>query len=168
MDILVVENTNTEKDLIVPSKEVICPQCGKYILMDINNYKISLYGCENGHTKNDILLNEFENTQLINFSKITCDICGKKRSNIFENEMDRCINCKKNLCPLCKSNHNKSHSIIKYEQINYTCEDDIDSFTGYCQQCKKHFCMSCEDEHIEHNIVELNQLFQKKKNWKIL
>ena len=95
MDILVVENTNTEKDLIVHSKEMICPQCGKYILMDINNYKISLYGCENGHTKNDILLNEFENTQLINFSKITCDICGKKRSNIFENEMDRCINCKK-------------------------------------------------------------------------
>ena len=163
MDILVVENTNKEKDLIVPSKEVICPQCGKYILMDINNYKISLYGCENGHTKNDILLNEFENTQLINFSKITCDICGKKRSNIFENEMDRCLNCKKNLCPLCKSSHNKSHSIIKYEQINYTCEDDIDSFTGYCQQCKKHFCMSCEDEHIEHNIVEFKSIIPKKK-----
>lgn len=69
----------------------------------------------------------------------------------------------KNLCPLCKSSHNKSHSIIKYEQINYTCEDDIDSFTGYCQQCKKHFCMSCEDEHIEHNIVEFKSIIPKKK-----
>ena len=108
MNILVAENINVENDLIIKSKEIICPSCGNYIHMNLNNYLISLYGCENNHTKKYIPLQEFENTQYINYSKITCGLCGKKRSNIFENEMHRCLNCKINLCLLCRNSHNKS------------------------------------------------------------
>ena len=163
MNILVTENTNIEKDLIIQSKEIICPYCNKYIHMDIENYKISLYGCENGHTKNDILLSEFKNTQFINFSKIFCGNCNKKRSNIFQNEMHRCLDCKINLCPLCRHNHNNSHAIIKYDLVNYTCQEDNDSFTGYCETCKKHFCMSCEVDHSDHEIIEFKNIIPKKK-----
>ena len=163
MNILVAENTNIENDIIIESKEIICPQCNKYIHMNIKNYKISLYDCENGHTKNNILLPEFKNTQFINFSKIICGNCNKKRSNIFQNEMHRCLNCKKNLCPLCRSSHPNSHTIIKYDQMNFTCEDDNDSFTGYCQNCKKHFCMSCEEDHSGHNLIEFKNIIPKKK-----
>jgi len=163
MNIFVAENTNIENDIIIESKEIICPQCNKYIHMNIKNYKISLYDCENGHTKNNILLPEFKNTQFINFSKIICGNCNKKRSNIFQNEMHRCLNCKKNLCPLCRSSHPNSHTIIKYDQMNFTCEDDNDSFTGYCQNCKKHFCMSCEEDHSGHNLIEFKNIIPKKK-----
>ena len=88
MIILVAENTNIENDIIIESKEIICPQCKEYTHMNIKNYKISLYDCKNRHTNNNILLREFKNTQFINFSNITCGNCNKKRSNIFQNEMD--------------------------------------------------------------------------------
>ena len=74
---------------------------------------------KNSHCINNILLNEFENTQFINFSKITFGKCGKTRRNIFQNEMHRCLDCKKNLCPLCRSSHDNSHTIIKYDLVNY-------------------------------------------------
>ena len=51
--------------------------------------------------------------------------------------------------------------------MNFTCEDDNDSFTGYCQNCKKHFCMSCEEDHSGHNLIEFKNIIPKKKNWKI-
>ena len=163
MIILVAENTNIENDIIIESKEIICPQCKEYTHMNIKNYNISLYDCKNRHTNNNILLSKFKNTQFINFSKITCGNCNKKRSNIFQNEMHRCLNCKKNLCPLCRSSHPKSHTIIKYDQINFTCEEDNDNFTGYCEKCKKHFCMSCEGDHTGHNVIEFKNIIPKKK-----
>ena len=132
--------------------------------MKLENYRISLYGCENGHSKDNILLEEFENTQFINFAKITCGFCGEKRSNIFENEMQICLNCGKNLCPLCRSQHEKTHTLIKYDQINYICEEDNDYFIGYCEDCEKHYCMSCESEHDDHEKIPLSSIIPRKKD----
>ena len=162
MNILVAENTNVENDLIVDSKEIICPECGKYILMNLNNYKVSLYGCEKGHSKRDIPLQEFENTQCINFSKIICDECNRKRSNIFHNEMLRCLKCKLNLCPLCNTKHDQNHTIINYDQINYICESDNDYFTCFCDKCKKHCCLSCEEKHENHKLIQFRSIIPKK------
>ena len=66
---------------------------------------------------NNILLNEYEKTQLIDISKIKCEKC-----NTFNNEFYKCITCGKNLCILCKDSNDKSHNIIKYGQINYICQ----------------------------------------------
>ena len=44
----------------------------------MNEYKINLYDCKNRHRMNNILLNEFENTQYIDISKIICDECKEK------------------------------------------------------------------------------------------
>ena len=50
-----------EKD-IIKSKNIICPECKENIKMDIIDYKINIYECKNGHKKENILLNEFEET----------------------------------------------------------------------------------------------------------
>lgn len=161
MNILVAENTNVEKDLIIKSDDIICPQCGNYIFMSIKNYKISLFNCVNGHKMLNIPLNEFENTQNINLSKITCGFCSKKRSNIFKNEMNRCLTCKMNICPLCSSQHDRNHPLISYDEINYRCEKDGgDSFFGFCQSCNAHYCMSCANNHNNHQIIPFTSVFQ--------
>ena len=51
-------------------KDIICPECGESILINFNNYKIALYECKNGHQFNNIFLDEFEETQIIDYSKI--------------------------------------------------------------------------------------------------
>ena len=102
---------------IIKSKYIICPQCEENIKYKINDYKIYLYECKNGHRMNNILLNEFEKTQLIDISKIKCEECKENnKSNTFNNNFYKCITCEINICPLCKSSHDKSHNIINYEQ----------------------------------------------------
>ena len=58
------------------SKDVICPKCGESIKFDIIDYKINLYDCKNGHKIDNILLNEFENTQN---KLIKCEICNDNK-----------------------------------------------------------------------------------------
>ena len=48
--ILVVEMDKTIiNNNLIKSKEIICPKCYSNINIKINDYKINLYGCENGH-----------------------------------------------------------------------------------------------------------------------
>ena len=121
MVILVAENMENEpqEELFVKSNDIICPKCGKFSLISLKNYKITLSDCQNKHNVNNILLHEFEKTQNINYSKITCGVCGQKRSNIFKYDLSFCLNCQKNICPLCRNKHNNSHSIINYDKMNY-------------------------------------------------
>ena len=73
------DNIDNNK-LKIKSKYIICPKCQENIKYKMNEYKIYLYECKNGHRMNNILLNEFENTQYIDISKIICDKC--KENNI--------------------------------------------------------------------------------------
>ena len=113
-----IENTN-----IKISNDIICQDCKEICKYEINDYKIKLYGCKNGHINENINLNEYENKQKIDISKIKCDICkDKNKSNTYNNDFYICYECKMNLCPLCKSIHDKSHIIINYENKNYICK----------------------------------------------
>ena len=68
MNILVDDmNIGIEKETIIKSKNVICPICQECIKMDIQDYNIFLYECKNGHELDNILLNEFEDKQKINY-----------------------------------------------------------------------------------------------------
>ena len=93
---------NKEKEIIKKSKNVICPICHECIKMDIKSYKIFLYECKGGHKIDNILFNEFVDTQKINISKIKCDKCGKNKGEIFSNIFYKCNECKINLCAICK------------------------------------------------------------------
>ena len=134
---IINENTN-----IKISNDVICPKCKELCKYEINNYKIKLYGCKNGHITNNIKLDEFKINQSIDISQIKCDKCkDKNKSNTFNNEMYICYECKMNLCPLCKSIHNKNHSFINYDNKYYICNKHNESYTEYCNDCNIDICL---------------------------
>jgi hypothetical protein len=79
--LIVVYSNNQEvkENGIIQSKEIICPQCGKNCFLQIDNFKILLNGCKNRHKSNNIFINEFRKTQMVNESKIKCSICGEDK-----------------------------------------------------------------------------------------
>ena len=120
---------------IVNAQDIICPKCKESIKIKIENYKKSLYGCKNGHKTVNILFDEFENTQKINEREIKFGNCNNNKSNIYNkviikldslqrnyyNEFYKCHQCGINICPICKSIHDKNHIKIfinKYIKFN--------------------------------------------------
>ena len=79
MDILLFSiNEANKNDITKKADQVIYPKCGEIAKIELKNYKISIFGCKKNHKIDNILLDEFENTQNINESKIICDICKIK------------------------------------------------------------------------------------------
>ena len=157
MSILVYESkeyTNINNPIFVKSKEVICPQCDESCRINIKDYKINLYECKNNHKNNNFLLDDYNNTQFINESKIICNICNSiNKSKIFNKEFYICIDCQKNICPFCKLSHDKNHKIIEYNKKNYICQFHITPYSFYCYDCKVNSCEKCEKNHSKHKKV---------------
>ena len=158
-----LEDNNKKKELKI--KDIICPKCGEICLFKIEDYKITLYECKNNHKYENILLDEYENIENINLSKIICNICKNANiKNTFNNEFYKCISCDKNICPLCKVKHNKEHNIINYNQKNYICKNHNENYNSFCNKCKINLCILCESEH-EHknNITYYENIISKKE-----
>ena len=152
---------STYEDVLINSKEIICPKCKKGACISMNNYKICIDNCSNGHKTDNISINDFKNTQNINLSSIICNICKiKNKGNVINNEFFRCITCKYNLCPICKASHSKDHCIINYDYKNCLCEEHGEVFVSYCKFCKKDICMSCDEQHEGHEI----EFYQRMKH----
>ena len=166
MKILLYNKTNINEDNSqIKSKYVICPECKENCFLNLQNYKISLSGCKKGHKIDNILLNEFEQTQIINESKIKCDKCMKKtKNNSYNNQFYKCFTCQQNFCPLCKSLHDKNHIIIDYDKKDYICNIHNETFISYCKDCKINLCMQCEESHNNHIVIEYRSLIPKKAN----
>ena len=138
-------------DKIIKSDNIICPECKEDIRLKINDFKIYLSDCKNGHQFNDIFLNEFEKTQNINLSKIICDQCKERNKGLtFNNEFFFCFTCKLNLCPLCNNNHDKNHKIINHNRKTFFCNEHNDSYIKYCKDCRENLCFSCIEKHKNH------------------
>ena len=139
MSILVyVKGKSIINEGIIKSKEIIYPLCGENCLINIKDYKIRLYECKNSHELNDISLNEYTNTQNINEENIICNNCNIKTKNkSYNKQFFKCLTCKKNLCPLCKSNHDKKHKVIDYDKKDFLCNEHNDFYISYCNDCKK-------------------------------
>ena len=163
---LKLDDNNQKKE--IKNKEIICPKCEEICLLNIKDYKITLYDCKNNHKYDNILLDEYENIEYINLSKIICDIC--KNNNIlktFNNQFYKCLSCDKNICPLCKSKHNKNHDIINYIQKNYICKNHNEKYNSYCNKCKINLCIACESEHEDkNNIIYYGNIMPKKDIFK--
>ena len=161
--ILIYEyDKSTVVNNIIKSNEVICPRCKENCLIKIKDYKIVLYNCKDNH-ETIIPINEYEESQKINISNIKCNKCNiKNKGNTFNNEFYKCLNCDINICPLCKSNHDKGHNIIKYDEKNYLCNQHGVPFCGYCNNCKKNICSNCEDDYDNHDIVLYGKLLKDK------
>ena len=145
------------------SKDIICPTCKENCFIKLNEYKIYLE-CNKGHKFNDVLFDEFNNNQKVDLSQIICEDCKKvNKYTTYEHQFFRCLTCKKNICPLCKSKHNKNHDIIDYEQKYYICPNHNEIFSSYCKKCKINLCIECESNHKDkENIILYRDLLPKK------
>ena len=147
-------NINNDNTNMIKSKDIICPICKEPCIYEIEEHKIKLYGCKNGHITDNIKLDDFNNKQNIDISQIICDKCkNKTKGNTFNNEFFICYECKMNLCPLCKSVHDKKHSIINYDDKNYICNKHNETFLKYCEDCKIDLCLSCINGHKNHKLI---------------
>ena len=156
-------DNNNERIVEKECKDIICPECGENCLIEIKDYKINLNKCDNKHNTDNILLDQYNKTQII--KEIKCNNCNKNKSEIYNNQIYKCCNCNIILCPLCKSNHNKEHKIIDYELINYICKMHGERYTSYCKECEKNICDICEIEHDKnHNLIYHKDIIKNKDN----
>ena len=139
-----------EKETII-SDTIICPTCKEHCLFKINDSKITLFGCQNKHENKNIIIDQFYETQAIDESKIICDDCKiNNKQETFEKKFYYCLVCSKNFCPICKSKHDKSHTIIDYTQRYFICNKHNDIYDSYCDKCKCNLCFQCTKDHEQH------------------
>ena len=84
MRIIVIDTENNDDNQnqnIIKSPYIICPICKEHAKFEVNNYKIKIYNCKNGHISDNILLSEFENTKLIDEKRLFV-INAKSRINL--------------------------------------------------------------------------------------
>ena len=145
------------------SKFIICPKCTETIRINIKDYRIKLYECENNHTIDNLSISDFNNTQIIDESKIICNLCKNiNKSKTYNNTFFICYTCNKDICPLCKSSHDKMHSIIDYNLRYFKCWKHNEPNTLYCNNCFRNICIICEQEHDNHSIISLGKLLPDK------
>ena len=157
--VYLIEEDNTNIQVLVNSKDIICSLCHEPCRVKTKNYKLSLSGCVNKHKINNINIKDFPNTQKINISNIICEKCrNNNKGNSANHEFYKCLTCKQNLCILCRSNHVLNHKIINYDQKNYICQKHNEAFIKYCKGCKKNICFSCDEEHEGHNTIFLGDI----------
>jgi len=158
-----IENDEKKKDL-KNSKHVICPECYESSYINIDDYKINILGCKNNHIRKDLLLEQFENSQKIDESGIVCNICRtNNKSETYENIFYFCLKCKSNICPICKSKHDKKHNIINYDQKYFICNNHSDNYSKYCKECNENICALCEKTHKNHNSIYLSEFIIDKE-----
>ena len=175
INILAYEKNIKDKKEIIKSKEIICPKCGEKAIININNYKIDVFGCKNEHKTENISFYDFEETQLIDESNIKCNSCKvNNKASAFDKKFFICNTCKINLCPICKVKHDKAHNIIDYSLKDYICELHNEIYISYCKICKMNICPICSDSHDtkhetnnyklpnkEKKIEQINELMKK-------
>lgn len=160
--IVTLIDNKTKLDVIIKSKDIICPKCGEPCKIEFKNFRIKLYACANDHTTDNIKIDDFQKTQNINISNIICGECKiKNMGNSHNNEFYLCLTCGNNICLLCKSKHNLNHNLIKYDEKNYICQCHNEMFVKFCKSCKKNLCFSCLDEHNEHETIFFGDIMPK-------
>ena len=118
---------------------------------------------KNVHKFEDMLFEDFTNTQYVDESEIKCGKCQKSKKEAYLNLLYICLTCKINLCSLCKSQHEKSHYIIEYEKKYFICQSHLDSFTFCCDDCKTDICASCENKHSHHKTITYGSILPNKE-----
>ena len=167
MKILVQALTDTSvpaQKVLTKSKDIICPTCGELCFFHLQDHKITLHGCKQGHADENISLNDIENTQMIDESTIVCQNClTVDKAKAYQNQFFYCVTCRMNLCPMCKQNHTTEHVIIDYAKVNLICLKHSGNFESYCEKCNLNLCLNCEKEHSDHkdNVIYFRDVFPK-------
>jgi len=141
------------------SNYVVCPICKESAILDEKDYKLLIYGCQNEHSIKNILINEFNQLQENDLSKIKCQNCNdNNKKNTYNNEFYRCGTCKINLCPICKSKHDTNHKIINYNDKDFKCSIHNERYNSFCSKCKENLCLACKNNHNGHELIFYDKL----------
>ena len=157
-----INMTNKPDDI----KSIICPKCHKYIIMEINDYKITLSKCKNGHIFNNIYLKNFYSTQ--KYDEVKPLLEEKK---IIENEDNDIKNDKikeedkNNVAPPTplsskdiEENEIKNDNEEEYSYSTKCEKHKMQQYSSYCLNCQKNLCSECE---MNHNIFRKNEEIHK-------
>ena len=156
------ENNNKDnKDNFDKANQPICPKCREIASIEIQNYKLKI-SCKKCGI-NNLLISEFEQSQMIDISKIIYNKCkNSNKSNSYDKIFYKSNTCKNNICSLCKTTHDKNNIIINYDEINYICEKHSGPYNSYCKICNKNFCTDCEKEHNDHETTTYGKILPDK------
>ena len=168
--IVVISSNNSENTVSAnkESKHIICPTCQTDCTMNISDYKVECYNCENGHKSLNMQIKKLNESQSIDESKIKCNRCENVKSLTFNKQFFKCFNCNVNLCPMCMSQHDKTHNIIDYDFISFKCHIHKDEkYISYCTKCCTNLCMLCGPSHKDHKIISYEELLVNKDNFNL-
>ena len=141
----------TKKENFI-NNNVICPKCKRYIIINIEDYKITLSKCDKGHFFPNILLDKFYSTQKLDI-KLPPKEDIKPNPNILSQES----------APTPASSKSLSN-ILKEEKTDYSyyynskCLLHHEKYSSYCLDCNKNLCSECE---MNHNINRDNKFNHK-------
>jgi len=140
-------------------RSIICPKCHQYIIMEINDYKIYLSKCKNGHMFNNIYLKNFYLTQKYEQVKKIL----KEKNKIIEEEDSKINEIKEEDKNSIAPPTPLSSKDIRINEINEKEEENLYStkcekhkmqqYSSYCLNCKKNLCSECE---MNHNLFRKN------------
>lgn len=92
--------------------------------------------------------------------------CQGLRHSTVETAVEFCPKCKNWLCQKCVEYHNK---LSKDHNTNFSmidvlekCPKHIDNqISSYCLNCSEHLCIQCIKSHLEHEIIDLDEISSK-------
>ena len=142
-------------------KNIICPKCKGYIIINIDDYKITLSKCDKGHFFPNLLLNKFYSTQKINFKKLSSkdiiekeQIINKPHNEISQESAPTPLSSKSLSKEILKEKKdNNDDNNINYNYINYStkCVEHGEKYSSYCLNCNNNLCPKCEMNHNKDN-----------------
>ena len=141
---------------------LLCNKCLSIPKIDINPYNHKIVSlCPNNHQINPISLDLYLKEELN--KNIICSLCNQNNnlSNLLY-----CTNCLSIICNNCINNHNSSHKVIKYLDINFLCFKHQIKNSIICLTCNKEICDKCLEskDHINHKIQSINEYLNMPDN----
>ena len=111
------------------NKNIICPKCQRNIMINFNDYKITLSQCCEGHCIQNILLNNFYSTQ-------KCNI------NILKEKNNKVKKIESNSAPTPLSSSPLLSENDKNDDISASvkCNKHNVKYSSYCLDCNKNLC----------------------------
>jgi len=136
------------------NKLLLCNKCLSLPKIIINPYEHKISSlCPNDHEINSISLDLYLKEELN--KSIICSKCNKNDKIL---NLLYCKDCLNILCQKCSNEHNSSHHIIKYDDINIKCSEHDKAKNKICLTCDMEICNEClERKHKNHKIQSMEE-----------
>ena len=128
---------------------VICPKCKRFILINIDDYKITLNKCDKGHYFPNIFLNKFYSTQNLDLKLLSKNDINSAPTPISASNP-----------VLKKKEENEINNNINY--YSSKCTLHFEKYSSYCVDCNQNLCSECE---MNHNINRDSKSIHKIKHF---